>query len=172
MQQPKMIVLGLISLGMRYGLEMEKFAEATNLRMWARIGASTIYKALKDLEKEGAIAAKREPSDRGPPRTAYSLTAKGKRQFRALVLDALRSEEPVYSDRVGGLMFAPLLPAAEAARAIENADSALGQADALLQAKQHENDGDRIAFAIIQYYRDVYAAERAAFARVRAILRA
>ena len=52
MQQPRMIVLSLLGIGLRYGFEMEDFARRTNMRQWAKIGMSTFYKVLGDLERE------------------------------------------------------------------------------------------------------------------------
>src|SRR4028118_1960615 len=91
MQQPKMIVLALIGTGLRYGFEMEEFARRTNMRQWAKIGMSTIYKTLADLEREGAIATTIEQSAKGPARKAYALTADGCTRMVALIGEALAS---------------------------------------------------------------------------------
>ncbi|HNS88244.1 MAG TPA: PadR family transcriptional regulator [Parvularculaceae bacterium] len=167
MQNPKMIVLGLLSIGLRYGFEMEKFAQETQMRRWAEIGASTIYKTLKDLERDGAINAKREKGGPGPARLAYSLTASGRRAFRALVIEAMASDASVYSDRIAGLVFLPAAPHEEALKAIERCDAGLQAADEILAAHQERLKGDAVADAVTGFYRDVYRAERAALAKVK-----
>jgi DNA-binding PadR family transcriptional regulator len=92
MQQPKMIVLALIGTGLRYGFEMEDFARRTNMRQWAKIGLSSIYKALQDLEREGSIEGKIEASGKGPARKSYGLTEDGRARMTELIGDALASD--------------------------------------------------------------------------------
>jgi len=172
MQNPRMIVLGLLSIGLRYGFEMEKFAEETNMRQWAEIGMSTFYKALKDLARDGAVTAKREAGASGPARVAYRLTPKGEKQFRALVGEAMRSDASVYSDRIAGLVFLPATPAKNALAALDECDEGLKKADAILAGHLKMQKGDAVAEAVIGYYRDVYRAERKAMARVKTMLTA
>lgn len=169
MQQQKMVVLGMLSIGMRYGWEMEKFAEKTDMRQWTPIGMSTIYKVLKDLTREGAIEAHKEAGAKGPARMAYSLTRKGRDEFKSAVTHALQSNASVYSDRIAGLVFVPALESKAALEAILNCDAWLSGADLLLKDRLGEHRGDVIAEAIITYYRDVYAAERKAVARLRSL---
>ena len=118
MQQPKMIVLGLIAQGMKYGLEMENFVKASKMRLWARIGNSTIYKTLRDLQEDGCVSAQASVAKRGPGKTVYDLTKKGTHTLSELVGGALSSRESVYSDRIAGLVFALSLPRDEARRMI------------------------------------------------------
>lgn len=167
MQNPQMIVLGLLSIGLRYGFEMEKFAQETELRRWAAIGASTIYKTLKDLEREGAINAKKEKGGPGPARLSYKLTASGRRRFRSLVMEAMASDASVYSDRIAGLVFLPAAPRADALASLEKCDAGLEEADAILAAHAERFSSDPIADAVIGFYRDVHQAERKALTKVR-----
>ncbi len=164
--QAKMIVLALIGTGRRYGFEMEDFARRTNMRQWAKVGMSTIYKTLKDLEREGSIAAREEASDRGPVRKAYALTDAGCEQMVRLIDEALASDMSVYSDRVAGLVFAPLMGAGRARVAISASIAALERNDALLEGSAKTDGMDSIGLAIVDYYRAVYAAERHAMRKV------
>ena len=170
MQNPQMIVLGLLSIGLRYGFEMEKFAQETQMRRWAAIGASTIYKTLKDLERDGAITAKKEKGGPGPARLSFRLTAGGRRRFRSLVVEAMASDASVYSDRIAGLVFLPAAPRSDALAAIEACDAGLEEADAILAAHAERYSGDAIADAVIGFYRDVHQAERRALTKVRKAL--
>lgn len=167
-----MIVLGLLSIGLRYGFEMEKFAQETDMRRWAEIGMSTIYKTLKDLQRDGAVKARKEKGGPGPARNAYSLTETGTRLFQALVIAAMRSDASVYSERMAGLVFLPAMPRPEALLAIEDCDAGLKAADAVLAGhfKKHKGDQDAVADAVIGFYRDVYRAERRALAKIKSAL--
>lgn len=165
-----MVVFGLLSIGMRYGWQMEKFAAETEMRQWTPIGMSTIYKLLKDLAREGAVDACQEEGGKGPARVAYSLTRKGRGEFQTLVAQALRSNTPVYSERMAGLVFLPTAESETAIEAINNADSWLSKADDLLSERRKAQGDDVIADAVIGFYRDVYAAERKALAKVKRLL--
>ena len=167
MQQPRMIVLALIGSGLRYGFEMEEFARESQMRQWAKIGMSTIYKLLAQLEREGAVEAEVEESRKGPVRKAYRLTGSGRAELRELLVAALVSNRSVYSDRIAGLVFSPLLPGDLARHTIERSLDALSNVDADLADRLGEREGDAIGSAVLTYYREIYAAERKA---MRAIL--
>ena len=166
MQQPKMIVLALIGTGLRYGFEMEDFARRTNMRQWAKIGMSTIYKALKDLEHEGWITVETEESEKGPARKAYALNEGGWARMTELINEALGSETSVYSERIAGLVFAPLMDLKRMRRAISASIRALQRNDVLLAESAKAADMDPIGLAVVEYYRAVYAAEQAAMRKV------
>ncbi len=166
MQQPKMIVLALIGTGLRYGFEMEDFARRTHMRQWAKIGMSTIYKALKDLEREGSITVKTEEGDKGPERKSYALTQLGRARMIDLIDEALASDTPVYSQRIAGLVFAPLMDLEQVRRAISASVMALERNDALLAESAKAAGMDSIGLAVVEYYRAVYVAEREAMGKV------
>lgn len=170
MQQPKMIVLALLGTGLRYGFEMEDFARRTNMRQWAKIGMSTIYKALKDLEREQALTVEMEESAVGPARKAYTLTEAGRARMADLIGEALASDMPVFSPRIPGLVFAPLMGAERAAEAIDGSIHGLERADALLAESLEVEGMDAIGAAIVEYYRAVCDAEREAMRKVLAVV--
>lgn len=170
MQQPKMIVLALIGTGLRYGLEMEEFARRTNMRQWAKLGMSSIYKALKDLESEGAVEVATEASDKGPARKSYALTEQGRARMVELIDQALASDRPVYSERMAGLVFAPLLGESRARRAILGSIAALERNDALLTESAKGPGMDSIGLAIVEYYSAIFAAEQEAMRKVLAAI--
>ena len=149
MQQPKMIVLALIGAGLRYGFEMEDFARRTNMRQWAKIGMSTIYKALKDLEHDGSITSEDEESEKGPPRKSYALTENGHERMIELIAEALASDKPVYSERVAGLVFAPLMGLKRVRGAVSASLKALERNDALLVESARAPGMDVIGLAVV-----------------------
>lgn len=162
MQNPKMIVLGLLAQGKKYGLEMERFIDETRMRLWAQIGASTIYKILRDLQKDGAVASRRGRAQRGPGRTEYTLTSKGKEDFARYVAKALTSGESCYSDRIAGLVFALALPPAEARKNIRTSMAGLEKALADLQKEKAARPNQPVAQVVLEFYETVYGAERTA----------
>lgn len=171
MQQPKMIVLALIGTGLRYGFEMEEFVQRTKMRQWAKIGMSTIYKALSELEREGAVIVEIQESDKGPARKAYSLSQDGRARMVALIGEALASDGSIYSERIAGLVFVPLMGSKRAMRALSASMEALEHADAALAESLVSTDIDPIGMAVVQYYRSVYEAEREAMRRVREVMK-
>lgn len=44
---------------------------------------SQIYRTLKRLEKDGSLTSRVEPSDRGPNRRVYTITARGRERLKA-----------------------------------------------------------------------------------------
>lgn len=170
MQQPRMIVLSLIGIGLRYGFEMEEFMQRSNMRQWAKIGMSTIYKVLKDLEREGAILVEREESEKGPVRNAYTLTDGGRDMMLDLIRQALRSEKSIYSERIAGLVFVPLMGAKSGKETIEASITGLDYADAELRAQLNPENADAVGGAVIEFYRTVYKAEQEAMRKILKII--
>ena len=170
MQKPKMIVLALLGTGLRYGFEMEAFARQTEMRQWAKIGMSTIYKALTDLEHDGAVSAHLTDSDKGPQRKAYTLTENGRSRMSELIQEALGSDASVYSERIAGLLFAPLLGPELGREAISRTISGLQLAEQKLQSSANKESTDEIGKIIIEYYRTIYDAERIAMQKMLATI--
>lgn len=162
----KMIVLGLVAIGKKYGFEIEAFIAETEMTRWAEIGNSTIYKTLKDLEKDAALCGKKVTGDKGPARTEYSLTASGRRQLTNYILNSLKSDKTARLDRISGLFFAPLLKGSVGAPALKQSIAQLNKACETLRAQLPLRKGDVIAEAIIEFYIDMFEAEQRAFVKV------
>lgn len=171
MQQPQMIVLGLISQGIHYGFEMERFIDKTKMRLWARIGKSTIYKALRDLLLAGDLSEKRQSAERGPGKVVFSLTPSVRQTLIELVRDALRSTESVYSDRIAGLVFASSLPPNIAAGEIETCILNLETAIESIEAERDVRNDKPVANIVLNFYRKVYLAEREAMVEMKDLVR-
>lgn len=71
-------VLGLLSREATYGYRV---VEMLRDKGFAGIQEATVYPLLTRLNKKGTLAYVREPSEIGPPRKVYSLTAEGKREL-------------------------------------------------------------------------------------------
>lgn len=167
MQEPRMIVLALVAQGRDYGLAMEEFVERSRMRLWAKIGASTIYKALKELEADKCLTSRRGEAKRGPGKKVFKLTAKGARELEALVGEALASQESVYSDRVAGLIFALSLPRAKARAKVDGAVKGMDMALEGIREERMRQAGDELASIVLDYYATIYKAEQKAMKAVR-----
>ena len=75
-------LLGLIDAQRDYGLGL---AERLARSGFGEIPGGTLYPALVRMERQGLIAASKEPSAAGPPRKYYETTAKGREAFHELV---------------------------------------------------------------------------------------
>lgn len=68
----------------RSGYDIAQWFAHVTQHFWA-IGHSSIYPALADLEKRGFVAYTEEPSEQGPKRKVYQLTAAGSEALLAWV---------------------------------------------------------------------------------------
>ena len=169
MHQPKMIVLGLIARGLQYGLEMEQHVRDSNMRVWAKIGTSTIYKALRELQKDGSVTASAAVAKRGPGKTVYRITPGGRAQLRRLVREALSSRESVFSDRIAGLVFALSLPPAQARKQLAACIDGLDRGKAIIQEELDARDSP-VARIVLDFTFDVLLAEQKALAAARRLV--
>ena len=165
---PKLVVLGLLSNGPRHGYEMEDEIERSNIRMWARIGMSSIYKALSDLEKEGHVSAKPGKALRGPGKKIFAIKASGKKLLEKEIQGALASTDPVYSLRMTGLAFALRQGEGQRPSQIEGLRASfegLRSGVERLKAEKKRAAGSTSAQILLDYYLDIYKAELRAMER-------
>jgi hypothetical protein len=72
----------------------------------------------------------------------------------------------VYSERIAGLVFAPLMDPKHMKRAISASVMALEHNDVLLAESAKAARMDPIGLAVVEYYQAVFAAEREAMRKV------
>ena len=164
MSVPKMVVLGLLVNGDRHGYEMEEEIERSRMRLWAKIGTSSIYKALLDLEGEGCVVSRPGIAARGPGKRVFSITEKGRAAFSRLVEEALTSAAPVYSIRITGLAFAMSLQAGDRKNLFSRSREGLKEGSRQLKDERKRARGST-ARILIDYYQDILAAEIRALER-------
>lgn len=75
------IVLGLARKAAS-GYEIKQAFDSIFSHIWAA-ELSQIYRTLKRLQQEGCLKSRAEPSDRGPERRKYEITAKGRKRLHA-----------------------------------------------------------------------------------------
>ena len=61
-----------------HGFQIERFFEEGNMRYWAEVGFSFIYRILNSLEKDVLVEIRpMEPQGRGPSHKVSHMTGKG-----------------------------------------------------------------------------------------------
>jgi PadR family transcriptional regulator, regulatory protein AphA len=64
------------------GYQLKQAFDSIFSHIWAA-ELSQIYRTLKRLEGEGCLKSRAEPSDKGPERRTYEITAKGRKRLHA-----------------------------------------------------------------------------------------
>lgn len=86
----RLLVLWLLSERSSYGYEIKKALSDDATAFWFSLDDASIYSALRTLTKHGhAREVGSEQDGRRPPRTRYAITAKGRRHYRQLLVEAL-----------------------------------------------------------------------------------
>lgn len=103
MTNAELVVLGLLAERERYPYEIESEIKARDLRAWARIGFSSIYRSLRTLEEKGLATSWKTDSPRGPDRRIHTITDEGVAALRAEVAARLAELLPPPSSFYVGL---------------------------------------------------------------------
>lgn len=109
MTQIEMVLLALLYEEDRYGYEIESVIEERKMRNWTKIGFSSIYNSLKNLEKKGLIGSRYEEEYGSPARKVYFVNDTAKESVRETIKKILHSPERVYSEFSIGLAFSHFL---------------------------------------------------------------
>lgn len=75
-------ILGMLTVEPMSGYDMKKFSEQSLAYFWHE-SYGNLYPRLKRLEADGLVRGRRESRSRAPDAIVYSLTAAGRRRFRA-----------------------------------------------------------------------------------------
>lgn len=162
LSQAEVIVLWLVSQRPRHGYDIMRQVEGMRVRMWAKVGAATIYATLDRLERRGSVRTQPDGRSLGPTRRVRAITAKGRAQLVASVRLLLRSRASVYSDRVVGLAMSAALPLRTARREVGATATFLDRTLQAFEAYRHA-EGESLASAIVVgFCRDILSAERRA----------
>jgi DNA-binding PadR family transcriptional regulator len=113
-QIARLLALGIVRMhGQTYGYRAYREMQSWSVETWAHMKPGSIYHALGQLAKQGALRQVQiEPSKSGPARTVFEMTADGEREFIKLLSEALSSPEIDYLS--AGLIFIEALPRARA----------------------------------------------------------
>lgn len=109
MTQIEIVLLSLLYEDDRYGYEIESVIEERKMRNWTKIGFSSIYNSLKNLERKGWIGSRYEEEYGSPARKVYFIKDTFREPVRETIKKILHSPERVYSEFSIGLAFSHFL---------------------------------------------------------------
>ena len=102
----RLLVLGVLHRGNFHPYEIKRRLEAAMVECYIDVDVGTLYYAVRQLEKEKLIeAVAEERVARGGMRTIYSITNKGRAEFRKGLHRQLELEGPVGQTLYGALLF-------------------------------------------------------------------
>ncbi len=109
MTQIEMVLLALLYEEDRYGYEIESVIEERKMRNWTKIGFSSIYNSLKNLEKKGWIGSRYKEEYGSPARKVYFINDDFRESVRETIKKILQAPQSVYSEFSIGLAFSHFL---------------------------------------------------------------
>ncbi|MCA9610888.1 MAG: PadR family transcriptional regulator [Myxococcales bacterium] len=80
LSDPEFVILALLNEEASHGYAIERKIHDRGFRFWTRLGRSSIYGALRALEKRGLVRVRLETGG-GPPRKVFSTTAAGTKRL-------------------------------------------------------------------------------------------
>jgi DNA-binding PadR family transcriptional regulator len=102
----RLLVLGVLHRGDFHPYEIKRRLRAAMVECYIDVDVGTLYYAVRQLEKDGLIAAVAEERvARGGVRTIYRITDEGRRHFRHGLHQQLEVEGPVSQTLYGALLF-------------------------------------------------------------------
>ena len=102
----RLLILGVLHRGDFHPYEIKRRLEAAMVECYIDVDVGTLYYAVRQLEKEQLIeAVAQERVARGGVRTIYSITDKGRAEFRNRLHRQLEMEGPVGQTLYGALLF-------------------------------------------------------------------
>jgi len=102
----RLLVLGVLHRGDFHPYEIKRRLNASMVECYIDVDVGTLYYAVRQLEKDGLIeAVAEERVARGGIRTIYSITGKGRAEFRSGLHRQLEAEGPVAQTLYGALLF-------------------------------------------------------------------
>lgn len=140
MNHPKMAVLWALAGGPKSGYEIEILVRERNIRAFSCVGMSSIYKACKDMERNGFIVGRRARARRGPGKSVYAITNPGREAFAGLIDQAAMGGGVGPSERIAGAMFAEELPGGGRRLAVRRALRTLDAEIAALELEAEAGD--------------------------------
>src|SRR4030095_8182565 len=102
----RLLILGVLHRGDFHPYEIKRRLEAAMVECYVDVDVGTLYYAVRQLEKDGLIAAvSEERVARGGMRTIYSITSRGRSEFRDGLHRQFDAEGPVAQTLYGALLF-------------------------------------------------------------------
>ncbi|MFA4907920.1 MAG: PadR family transcriptional regulator [archaeon] len=127
MTQVELTILGIMAEGENHAYNIEKIIEQRGLRKRLSIGFSTIYTALKKLEKEYLLESRFDTQQNLHGKRTFSVTSLGKRTFTQELMKALSVPKHAESAFEIALCFAHLFSRAELKESLSLYDAELSR---------------------------------------------
>lgn len=135
----RLIVLGMLHRGDLHPYAMKRRFEAAMVDCYLNLDVGTLYYAVRQLEKDGAIAAVgQEPVARGGMRTIYRITDAGRAEFQEGFFRQIEEDGPVSQTFYGPLLFLHCVDHARLAEAIRGRIARLDELVAKLKPLREE----------------------------------
>lgn len=133
----ELAVMSLLVEKPMHGYQIEQTIEDRGMREWTTIGFSSIYYILEKLKKLGWLASNLEISTgKGPARQIFTLTNKGKENWKKAVLKTLTHPSMINSNFQLGLSILAYLDKKTIISALENYQKELTRKYLELSEKQ------------------------------------
>src|SRR5215510_93510 len=102
----ELLILGVLHRGDFHPYEIKRRLRNAMVECYTDVDVGTLYYAIRQLEKNGLIAAVREERvARGGVRTVYGILASGKRRFQQLLNEQFAAEGSVAETLYGAMLF-------------------------------------------------------------------
>ncbi len=127
MDTARLILLGLLRSGARYGYQLHRMLQEERYRDWAGVPVASLYRELARLADAGLIERVGVQAAGGrPARVLYRLTAAGEEELRRLLREALVvCIERMVADAIAQMRWVDFLsPVYRAPRAWPSSDDA------------------------------------------------
>ncbi len=151
------LVLALLGEGESHGYGLEQMVFTRGFRYWTDLQRSSIYSALKRLEKDGLVRSRLAEGGGGPVRKVFCLTAAGKRRLTADTLRHLTLPAHPRSEIDQGLYALPFLPAGAALEAVRQGREHLEQRAAFLTERLRWCKARDLAMVALNFERPLLA---------------
>ncbi|MDR3583811.1 MAG: PadR family transcriptional regulator [Desulfosporosinus sp.] len=99
----ELILIKFVKTKPSYAYEIERMIEDREIRVWVKIGGTTVYQVLDRLCHKGLLEFKIEKEGNMPQRKRYYVTDQGNRAFDKATIKILRNSEHYYFDLTIGL---------------------------------------------------------------------
>lgn len=102
----ELLILGVLHRGNFHPYEVKRRLRNAMVECYTDVDVGTLYYAIRQLEKNGLIAAVREERvSRGGVRTVYGISARGKRRFQQLLNEQFAASGSVAQTLYSAMLF-------------------------------------------------------------------
>jgi DNA-binding PadR family transcriptional regulator len=128
------VVLALLAEGEAHGYDLQRQVHDRGFRFWTQIQRSSIYNALKRLEKEELVEVELREGG-GPTRKVYRLTERGVATFKSEAITYLSAPDHPRDEVDLGVLGLPFLELTSSRAALEGAIALLRQREAFVSER-------------------------------------